>query len=286
MYKKILPIIVLITIVLTGCDKYDVVSQDNENYPIITPFLKGENKEVVFYYPNSDLEYLVTETVKIEIEYEKDTFEIVARELLDKLRIIGENELISNKADLIAIDVVGGTAYVNFTKELVNGNMSESEEALLLYSIVNTISRLESVEDVQILIEGKDKSTFCKYYSIRIPLKPSMLIVNREYMSPITTITQYYDCLKNEEYDKIMTFIENRNNNIDSNMLKKYLINSYGNIKYYQIQKYSIDKYDVNMNVEMDIRIYFKNEKIKGDVRENYNFIFSDDKIKLVRKIK
>lgn len=73
--------------------------------------------------------------------------------------------------EVLGIAIVDGTATVDFSEELRTGFRGGSDnEQLTVYSIVNTLTSLPTIERVQILVEGSTISTLGGHHDISGPL--------------------------------------------------------------------------------------------------------------------
>ena len=117
---------------------------------------------VSVYFKNIETNTLVPEAVCIDV---KDLAENPYMKLLnilcsgptnDKLESpIPEGTKINN------VYLKGNTVYVDFSDEFIkNAPNGVEEEGLLIYSIVNTLTELNEVNGVKILIDGKENMSF------------------------------------------------------------------------------------------------------------------------------
>lgn len=286
MYKRVLVFIILIVFLFTGCENYNIVKEDSENYPIISPFPDKEQKEIILYYPDIEYDYLITEFRKIEVEEGKKIEEIVMREFLKGPKTNRAKTLVPKGTELISIDVINGVAYISFTDDLINKDLSEKDEALLLYSIVNTITEIKDIMNVQILIEGRSKKIFCNHYKIDRPLHESRFLVNRKYVSPLKAIVGYYNGLKNQDYGLVMEYMKIvTDDNLDKSIIGRYIENKYKEIWNYRINDYIINKYDVELSMEVDMSVYYYNSNERYNYKEKYNLEIERDKFVIIKEL-
>ncbi|RKD32475.1 GerMN domain-containing protein [Thermohalobacter berrensis] len=269
-------VIMIFTILLMGCVQPNI-QQDSEKYPPISPFPKKGKTEITLYFPDENLEFLVPEKRKMEkLEISK-----IVQELLNGTKRKDLKNIIPKDTQLLSTDIIGEVAYVNFSKELAKATI-EKNESLIIYSIVNSVTQLEDVSKVQILIEGELKEVLYKHYSIDEPKSPSELIVNREYVSPMDTIIRYYENLKKKDYHRILKLIDIENReDINYLTVRSYYEKYYEDIANYEIKSYVINEYGENINVKIRIDIYYNNGMKKKEVTENLNLIFKDGNYKI-----
>lgn len=116
--------------------------------------VSGETREVVLYFSNADGSALVAETRSIPKE------EGIARATINQL-IAGpaSSDLYPTLPAATILDDINiseGLCTVDFSSELLEDLGSESQDQLLaVYSIVNTLTQFDTVDYVQILVDGK-----------------------------------------------------------------------------------------------------------------------------------
>ena len=117
---------------------------------------------VSIYFKNIETNTLVPESVCIDVKelsenpYMKLLTLLAAGPSNDKLESPLPEGTIINKAYL-----KGNTVYVDFSKEFIdNAPAGVEEEGLLIYSIVNTLTELNEVSSVRILINGEENLAF------------------------------------------------------------------------------------------------------------------------------
>lgn len=85
--------------------------------------------------------------------------------------LIAKNELVPVGTKLIGLEVKDETAYVNFSKEIQENFTGGSDaEALLISSIVYTLTDFKDIKKVQILVEGKRVESLGDHMDISQPL--------------------------------------------------------------------------------------------------------------------
>ncbi len=112
---------------------------------------KETRKFGTFGGPQVDLEEVMAELLK-------------GPETDDLSRVIPEGTV------LRGITLEYGVAYVDFSEELLQAQVGSEAEAILVGSIVKTLTQLEEVDSVQILVEGEIVETIAGHISIDKPL--------------------------------------------------------------------------------------------------------------------
>ncbi len=117
---------------------------------------------VSVYFKNIETNTLVPESVCIDVKELADNPYMKLLNLLcsgstnDKLESpIPEGTKINNAY------LKGNTVYVDFSEDFINNAPNGiEEEGLLVYSVVNTLTELNEVNGVKILIDGKENMSF------------------------------------------------------------------------------------------------------------------------------
>ena len=113
------------------------------------------------YFSNEDSEFLVPERRSIETTASDTAEKIILSELMKGPKESGHFRTIPQEAKLLSIETKDGVCFVNFSKEFVEKHSGgTTEQQLTIYSIVNSLTELSTVERVQFLIEGEKKEEF------------------------------------------------------------------------------------------------------------------------------
>jgi germination protein M len=129
--------------------------------------LFGETKDIVLYFSNEDGSSLVAEQRTIP------KVEGIARATINEL-IAGPHPESGLQSTIPAGTVLKdinirpeGLAIVDFSSELVSNFMGDSNaETLAVYSIVNTLTQFDTVNEVQILVDGEVVETIGGHVSV------------------------------------------------------------------------------------------------------------------------
>lgn len=168
--KKIFIFIaIVLIIVLIGLTVFYFINKSNYSEQIeeYTPQEELSDEEirktiVSIYFKNIETNTLVPESICIDVKELSENPYIKLLTLLasgpsnDKLESpLPEGTTINNAY------LKGNTVYVDFSKEFINNSPTGiEEEGLLVYSIVNTLTELNEVSSVKILINGEENLAF------------------------------------------------------------------------------------------------------------------------------
>lgn len=256
MRKKLNLILLIIILLLSGCNNYDVIEEDSYNYPPINPLPNEGKLEVTLFYPNQQLTHLVPE-IRIINSDNNDLSSTVIEELFKGTDKKGLVNIIPKSIKFLSVDVLEGTAYVNLSSNLKDNNMSEKEEAFILYSIVNTLCKLGNINSVQILLDGQMSDRFINVYSIKEPLSYSSLIVEEDYINLISVIKNYYNSITSNDFGSLLKQLNlNDHDYLILGMIKAEfgILSKY--IDDFQIKNYVISRYNYEIEVTADIILY------------------------------
>jgi len=180
MISFLLAVIMIFT--LAACrPKVPPVGENNgdnnavEDNTIIEPNPEDEIVTVKLYFANQ--EYIITGdenldriiAVEREIKPEKKSIEEV---ILEELKNEPEDEQLTTiveKINVLSVETVGNTVYVNLSGENLYGG--SLEESLILQQIVLSLTELERIEQVQFLVDGGKRETLMGHILIEEPLK-------------------------------------------------------------------------------------------------------------------
>ena len=137
-------------------------------------------KSAVLYFPRAAGRGLGFETRVFQVT-EDDVFaDVVTRALLDGPREEELTSVIPEGTQLISAKVEDGVCVLDFSKELLDGMPEGAEgQTMLIYSIVNTLGNLESVDAVRFQVEGEDLTA---YGAVELPgpLEPDFGLVGND----------------------------------------------------------------------------------------------------------
>lgn len=187
--RKHIVILVLIGIfvLVAGLEykKYVVDYDYTKTKSVYTPEEKEKNFEyetIEIFIPNIKLNKLEKMRVKIlKVESKNDKIRLVYNKIVEKSREndddLNENtkhleeasqeadELFFNKIKLLDVFSKDKKVYLNFDSKLRNSIVSEKQELLIIYSLVNSITSVRGVDKVKLLINNKSVKTL-KFYNV------------------------------------------------------------------------------------------------------------------------
>ncbi|MFZ5631995.1 MAG: GerMN domain-containing protein [Bacillota bacterium] len=150
-----------------------------ENQPPISASPKDTPVKVTLYFSDSQADKLVPE--EREVVKKGDSLEeIIVKELIKGPTGKGLLKTIPESARLLSLSVVDGVAYVNFSREIQTRHWGGSSgETMTVYSVVNSLARLDGIKKVQFLVEGKKVESLLGHMDTSEPLAPNQSLVKQ-----------------------------------------------------------------------------------------------------------
>ena len=168
--KKILiTLIIIIILGIAGFIIYQKIQENKQNNQIseyvpeeeIT--ISGLRQTLVsLYFNEKDTNTLIPEARSIDVkQLSKDPYNILMQLLLDGPKNEKLEKTIPDGTKINKIELKNNTIYLDISKEFIENHQGGAEaESRTVYSIVNTLTQLNEVEAVKILIDGKEDATF------------------------------------------------------------------------------------------------------------------------------
>ena len=120
-----------------------------------------DNTTVKLYFPDRNGENLVLEERVIDAQNALSLEKTVVSELIKGPRSKELSSSISGETKLLGIETKDKVCYVNFSSEFkTKTNPGSAATTMTLYSVVNSLCALDSVDSVQILINGENGVEF------------------------------------------------------------------------------------------------------------------------------
>lgn len=120
-----------------------------------------ENKYAALYFAEKNSRKLKKEIRKINITDSQSMEQCILNELAEGPKNDELESVISPDTSVISVQTTDGTCFVNFSSAFVSKNSgSKEKEMKAVYSVVNSLTELDSVKNVQFLVEGKKSDSF------------------------------------------------------------------------------------------------------------------------------
>lgn len=193
--KKIFVVLLMLLVIISGTYLVIKLNAGKGGTNNINPegkpgqALKHE-KEITLYYANIKYAETADENLEKVLPLKKkilyDTDESLYKEILNKLKedpgVEGMNTQIPKEVKLIDVKIKDKIAYVNYSGEgLIGGSL---REILAIDQIIYTMTGLEGINGVQLLVDGSSQGQFMGHVDITKPfykiieIKPSELDIS------------------------------------------------------------------------------------------------------------
>ncbi len=169
--------LLILVLLAAGCGNKDDVRKpaDGEKPPSVAA---EKPVMVTLYFADSQAEKLLPEEREVLVENGKSLAEVVVSELIKGPKKEGLTKTIPESAKLLSLNVVDGVANVNFSKEIQTKHWGGSAgETMTIYSVTNSLAKLDGIKKVQFLVEGKKVESLLGHMDISEPVEPSMDLV-------------------------------------------------------------------------------------------------------------
>lgn len=165
-FAQFMLLVLMVTIIALGCLRTAAVQgeEDEADVEIITLRL---------YFIDESLEGLFVEERPVEVKNEggKDWLAaIIVEETLKGPQKEGLHPVIPEGTRLLSLEVEKGRATVNLSSQVRdNFNLGAMGEGYIIYSVVNALTELPAIKEVQFLVEGEIIETIGGHFLLEEP---------------------------------------------------------------------------------------------------------------------
>lgn len=167
LFAIILFIILLILIISLFLIRNKFNKETNHQLTEYTPAQEFSDDEIrktiiSLYFKNIETNSLIAEAKAIDVkELYKDPYTYLINMLITGPESEKLESAIPEGTKVNSCTLKGNTVYVDLSKEFVNNAPSGiTEESMIIYSIVNTLTELNEVSGVKFLINGEENKSF------------------------------------------------------------------------------------------------------------------------------
>ncbi len=169
--KKLLIILIFIIIILAVIGLFIIKKiQQNNQIEEITEYIPEEEISieglrqtiVSLYFNQKDTNMLIPEARSIDVkELVKNPYNVLVNLLIEGPKSEKLEKVIPDGTKVNKIEIKDEIIYLDLSKEFIENHKGGAEaESRTVYSIVNTLTQLNEVEAVKILIDGKEDAAF------------------------------------------------------------------------------------------------------------------------------
>ena len=154
-----------------------------------------QNTNLTLYFSNETGDGLVKETRKVHYSSNISLEKLIMEQLLVGPEISGAKSAIPTGTKLISVSLVDGVCYVSFNETFKNQDYSVNE-AIVIYSIVDSLSELSSISKVQISVNGDTSGVYRDNFKLA-----DMYDRNLDYVTVVPSETESTQAAPSETED-------------------------------------------------------------------------------------
>lgn len=124
-----------------------------------------QDTTLTLYFANKDGDALIAETKQVHYSSNMSMEKVIMEELLDGPDTEGLKSAIPSGTKLVSVSTVDGTCYVNLDATFKNQDYAV-KEAIVIYSIVNSLSEQSNINQVQISVNGDTSGAYRDTYKL------------------------------------------------------------------------------------------------------------------------
>ncbi len=260
----------------------------SKNQPPIPPIPDKTKYEMNLYFGSPDDKRLVIEK-RVVVSEELSEEKVIMEELIKGPRNKALKASVPPETRLLSVNTTDGICYINLSNEFLNTYRwsPQMNEAITIWSIVNSLTELNDIQGVQILVEGNKVDVIEKYYSLKQPYFRNEELLKREVLTPYKTFNHFLDNLKNANYNEAYQMVEeDSKTRIDFVRFRLVMGNYARELKGYEIARYQTQRY----TEEMVLVITYQKKKtqisdVDEELVEYWKLIYENDSWKIVLPI-
>ncbi len=253
--NRILAMILLLitTVAISGCYHRGI---EDESVFKVSPFRVEQSAFLQLYIPNKSQSCLIRELVGVsEIDESREIEE--ALRLLKKRSTESVNFVNMNSLVFLNITVLTDTVYIEY-EFLPETQLTEMEEALMLYAIINTATTHPEIDFVK-LNNNHGYTVFFNYYNIEVPLASTPTLLYKDYISPYRSLEGWLEAMmEKREFPFVDELVVSAFHRIKTTPLSNYALES---VEYNKYGEY------VTMRVKMGL---YDDEENRRDVHWSF----------------
>lgn len=121
----------------------------------------SEMRDIVLYFPNKDGSKLLKESRTIKVTDQQPIAQYIINELIKGPESESMTAPLNSGTVLLSVETSNNICFVNFKANFIDKNSgSADKEKMTIYSIVDSLTELETIERVQFLMDGKKVNDF------------------------------------------------------------------------------------------------------------------------------
>ena len=131
----------------------------------------ASQQQAILYFADDQVMYLIPENRMVKGNNTLE--EVILNELIQGPKRPGLRGTIPEGTKLISVSVADHIAYVNFSREFKTKHWGGTScEWMTIYSVVNSLAKVDGIEKVQFLVEGAIHDDLAGHMSLKEPIAP------------------------------------------------------------------------------------------------------------------
>lgn len=127
--------------------------------------------EVVLYFADEQAEYLEPELRKVTMQKDETLAEAIVKGLIAGPQNLKFGVTIPASTKLLSVKIKDNIAYCDFSEEIKTEHWGGSTgETMTIFSVVNSLTELPEIKQVQILIAGEKQDSLAGHLDISQPI--------------------------------------------------------------------------------------------------------------------
>lgn len=132
-----------------------------EDINLATDTYNSETRELVLYFASKTGHQLAREVRPVKITDQQPLEQYVINELIKGPEDKELSPVLSSETTVLSVETLDNVCYVNFKSSFIDKNTGNSQkEKLAIYSVINSLTELDYIARVQLLIDGKKTENF------------------------------------------------------------------------------------------------------------------------------
>ncbi len=138
---------------------------------------EGNKTNISLYFGNETGEGLILERRTVEIPPSSTVEKVIVDEIIKGPKTTESISVIPTGVKVLSVETKNGVCFVNLSKEFIDRFTGGSAgEILTVYSVVNSLTELDTVSSVQFLIEGEKKESL-SHMAINEPIARNKSVI-------------------------------------------------------------------------------------------------------------
>lgn len=235
---------IIIVSLITMVNNFSDNTGYHKNQPPIAPIPDKTRHEMKLYFGNPESNGLQIEE-RVIISSEQKAALIILEELIKGPRNKLLKSTLSPDTKILSVTTVDGICYVNLSKNFLAGISADSvNEVITIWSIVNSLTELDTVHGVQLFVEAQKIQSIEKYYSVKDTFYRNEDLIEKKIKTPFDTFSDFFQLSKGNQFEKAYQMLhESSKAKAKVDDFKLFMGNYVKELRDYEIFQYQTQKF-------------------------------------------